>query len=145
MRESMMTSSNGNIFRVTGHLCGEFTGHRWMTRSFDVFFDLRLNKRLNKQSWGCWFETPSPPLWRHCNVLFFSWKCISTTCDISMSENVRTCTGVHRNPTALNVIFSGFNSPIPRYIFPGGRNMKTSQIHMVLHTSARVWGQHWHT
>ena len=24
----MMTSSNGNIFRVTGHLCGEFTGHR---------------------------------------------------------------------------------------------------------------------
>ena len=26
----MMTSSNGNIFRVTGHLCGEFTGHRWI-------------------------------------------------------------------------------------------------------------------
>ena len=24
----MMTSSNGNIFRVTGHLCGEFTGSR---------------------------------------------------------------------------------------------------------------------
>ena len=26
----MMTLSNGNIFRVTGHLCGEFTGHRWI-------------------------------------------------------------------------------------------------------------------
>ena len=26
----MMTSSNGNIFRVTGHLCGEFTGLRWI-------------------------------------------------------------------------------------------------------------------
>ena len=45
----MMTSSNGNIFRVTGHLCGKFTGHRWIpaqrpvTLSFDVFFDLRLN------------------------------------------------------------------------------------------------------
>ena len=25
-----MTSSNGNIFRVTGPLCGEFTGHRWI-------------------------------------------------------------------------------------------------------------------
>ena len=25
-----MTSSNGNIFRVTGLLCGEFTGHRWI-------------------------------------------------------------------------------------------------------------------
>ena len=28
----MMTSSNGNIFRVTGPLCGEFTGHRWIPR-----------------------------------------------------------------------------------------------------------------
>ena len=28
--EHMMTSSNGNIFRVTGHLCGEVTGHRWI-------------------------------------------------------------------------------------------------------------------
>ena len=52
----MMTSSNGNIFRVTGHLCGEFTGpgefptQRPVPRSFDVFFDLRLNKRLSKQS-----------------------------------------------------------------------------------------------
>ena len=29
---SMMTSSNGNIFRVTGHLCGKFTGPRWIPR-----------------------------------------------------------------------------------------------------------------
>ena len=34
------------------------------------FFDLRLNKRLSKQSWGWWFETPSRPLWRQCNVFF---------------------------------------------------------------------------
>ena len=66
----MMTSSNGNIFRVTGPLCGEFIGpgefptQRPVTRSFDVFFDLRLSK----QPWGWWFETPSWPLWRHCNV-----------------------------------------------------------------------------
>ena len=71
----MMTSSNGNIFRVTGHLCGEFTGpgefpaQRPVTRSFDVFFDLRPNKRLSKQPWGWWFETPSWSLWRQCNVL----------------------------------------------------------------------------
>ena len=68
-----MTSSNGNIFRVTGPLCGEFTGpgefpaQRPVTRSFDVFFDLSLNKRLSKQSWGWWFETPSGSLWHHCN------------------------------------------------------------------------------
>ena len=35
---------------------------------FDVFFDLRLNKRLSKQSWGWWFETLWCPLWRHPNV-----------------------------------------------------------------------------
>ena len=45
----MMTSSNGKIFRVTGPLCGEFTGpgefpaQRPVTRGFDVYFDLRPN------------------------------------------------------------------------------------------------------
>ena len=28
---------------------GEFPAQRQVTRSFDVFFDLRLNKRLSKQ------------------------------------------------------------------------------------------------
>ena len=70
---AMMTSSNGNIFRVTGPLCGEFTGpgefptQRPVTRSFDVFFHLSLNKRLSKQPWGWWFETPAWSLWRHRN------------------------------------------------------------------------------
>ena len=41
---------------------------RPVTRSFDVFFGLHLNKRLSKQPWGWWFETPSRSLWRHCNV-----------------------------------------------------------------------------
>ena len=63
----MMTSSNGNIFRVTDLLCGEFTRHRWippqrpLTRSFDLFFDLRLNKRLSKQSMRWCFWTLSRP------------------------------------------------------------------------------------
>ena len=77
----IMTSSNGNIFRVTGPLCGEFTGpgefptQRPVTRSFDVFFDLRLNKRLSKQPWGWWFETSSWSLWRQCNdTIYESWS-----------------------------------------------------------------------
>ena len=45
----------------------EFPLQRTVTRSFDVFFHLCLNKRLSKQSWGWWFETPSCSLWRHCN------------------------------------------------------------------------------
>ena len=48
---------------------GEFPTQRPVTRTFDVFFDLRLNNRLSKQSWGWWFETPSCSLWRHCNMM----------------------------------------------------------------------------
>ena len=47
---------------------GEFPTQRPVTRSFDVFFDLRLNERLSKQSWGWLFEAPSRPLWRRSNV-----------------------------------------------------------------------------
>ena len=48
----------------------EFPTQRPVTRSFDVFFDLRLNKRLSKQSRGWWFEMLSRPFWRHCNDIF---------------------------------------------------------------------------
>ena len=70
----MMTSPNGNIFRVTGPcagnspVTGEFPAQRPVTQSFDVFFDLRLNKRLSKQSWCKWMETLSRSSWRHCNA-----------------------------------------------------------------------------
>ena len=54
----IMTPSNGNV-------TGEFLSQRPVARSFDVFFDLHMNKRLNKQSRRRWFETPSRSLWRH--------------------------------------------------------------------------------
>ena len=47
---------------------GEFPSQRPVARSFAVFFDMRLNKRLNRQSIRRWFETPLCPLWRHCNI-----------------------------------------------------------------------------
>ena len=72
----MMTSPNGNIFHVTGHLWGEFAGHRWLPsqrpvmQSFAVFFDLRLNLcSANNPVETPVFETPSCSLWRHCNDL----------------------------------------------------------------------------
>ena len=85
-----MTSSNGNIFRVTGPLCGEFTGLRWipLTKASDAelwyFLDLCPNKRLSKQWWGWWFETLSCSLWRHSNgsrqnchnLVEYIFKCI---------------------------------------------------------------------
>ena len=70
----MKTSSNGNISALlaicarNSSVTSEFPTQRPVTRSFDVFLDVRLNKRFSKQSWCLWFETPSRPLWRHCKA-----------------------------------------------------------------------------
>ena len=65
---------------------GEFLAQRPVTRSFDVFFDLRLNKRLNKQSSCLWFETISRPLWCHSNEtrreLFKFWDLVRLILEI---------------------------------------------------------------
>ena len=97
LRLNMMTSSNGNIFRITGPLCGEFTGpsefptQRTVTRSFDVFFYLRLNKWLSKQPWSWWFETPSWSLWRQCNEkTSFKEDCTFYMVNISSGDNLVT-------------------------------------------------------
>ena len=54
-----------------GHspVTGEFPAQRPVMRSFYVFFDLRLNKRLSKQLWGWWYETPLCQLWRDCSEI----------------------------------------------------------------------------
>ena len=70
---------------------GEFPAQRPVTRSFDVFFDLRLNKRLSKQWWGWLFETLSHPLWRHRNEN--DWAI-----DASISANVLFCLSKMRIP-----------------------------------------------
>ena len=70
---TMMTPSNGNIFRVSDALWGESTDHRWISltrpvaRSFDVFFDLHLTKRLRRR----WFETSSGSFWHHFNDFIY--------------------------------------------------------------------------
>ena len=46
---------------------GGFPSQRQVTRSFDVFFYLRLDKPFSNQSRRRWFEMPSRSLWRHCN------------------------------------------------------------------------------
>ena len=69
----MMTSSNRKISALLALLCGEFTGHLWisLTKAGDAefagYFDLSPNRRLSKGSIGRWFETPSRSLLRHCD------------------------------------------------------------------------------
>ena len=58
----LLTLCEGN-----SSVTGEFPSQRPVTQSFDVFFDLHLNKWLSKQSRHWWFDMPSPSLWRHCN------------------------------------------------------------------------------
>ena len=63
----MKSSSNGNIFRVTVPMRGEFTGHRWIPlikASHAAFFYLRLSKQSTRR----WFETPLHSFLRHCNA-----------------------------------------------------------------------------
>ena len=60
-------------------ITGDFPSHRPVTRSFDILFDLRLNKRLHKQSRRWWFETPSCSFWRHCNESFVALRSTNRT------------------------------------------------------------------
>ena len=65
MNDIMMTSSNGNIFRVAGPWCGEFTGHRWipLTKANDTelwcFLWSAPELKVSKQSRRRWFKTSS--------------------------------------------------------------------------------------
>ena len=63
---------------------GEFPTQRPVTQSFGVFFDLRLNKQLSKQSWGWWFETLSRPLWHHRNDTALILYVTQHICNISL-------------------------------------------------------------
>ena len=57
----MMTSSNGHIFRISGPLCGEFTGHQLipLTKASDgallfSFINARINGLVNKETLVFW-------------------------------------------------------------------------------------------
>ena len=69
---------------------GEFPSQRPVTRSFDVFFGLRLNKCLSKPSRRWWFETPSCSLWRHSNdgLVPNTWQIITCTDDVTYNCHI---------------------------------------------------------
>ena len=75
---------------------GEFPAQRPVTRSFDAFFDLRLNKQLSRQSWGWWFEMLPRPLWRHSNVVI-----------VTLARKAHT-------PDGLHVYRACWRQPLPK-------------------------------
>ena len=112
------------IFSVTGLLCGEFTGHRWISRTkasdadlwcFLWFVPEQTYKQLSKQWRRWWFEPPSCSLWRHCNVqtleteMLSYWQIFITrytgSCHFASVENFVKMANIfvilhycHRNP-----------------------------------------------
>ena len=67
----MMTSSNPHYWPFLRGIhrspVNSLTKGQWR-RAFMFSLICALTKRLSKQSWGWWFETPLPSLWRHCNA-----------------------------------------------------------------------------
>ena len=106
-----MTSWNGNIFCVTGlfagnsPVTGNFPSQMPMMWNVDVFFDLRLNKRLSKQSILRWFETPSRSLWRHCNegwIIYFAILSPEQTAGIFTWRRVNRIPWRHKASLCVN-------------------------------------------
>ena len=89
-------------------ITSELPTHRPVTQSFDVFFDLRLNKRLCKQSWGWWIEIPSRPLWRHCNVTLHWHYDVGKCYQILFSEWLM----VHNCPLTSTITSTSYHSQV---------------------------------
>ena len=150
---NMMISSHGNIFRVTGPLWGESTGHRWIpltrpaSQSIGGCFDLRLNKRLSKQSGRRWFETPSRSLWYHCNDLRRLSKDTpwldADAADIwpvSHISSHKVCTRFHYSDVITGAMTSQITSLVILYstVYSGADQRK----HQSSASLAFVWGIH---
>ena len=88
-------------------LPGEFPAQRPVTRSFKVFFDLRLNKRLSKQSWGWWFVTLSRPLWRHCNAPSFYCMVLHDIVIFNVTTDLNWSLSINNNAYKQRVLMHG--------------------------------------
>ena len=112
---------------------GEFPSQRPVTQSVDVFFHLRLNERLRKQSWGLWFETPSCPLWRHNDAIVTRPLSVLGVCISSFFFTRMLC-------ISLFVLQARYKCPIVafrryeyrmQWIYLYHRGMNKSECHVV--------------
>ena len=128
---------------------GEFPIQRPVTRSFDVYFDLRPNKRLSKQWWGWWFETQSCPLWRHRNGK--SWFEIRWMCTIHFDavciSSVVFCLIIFQNLSNSNgqiiEIFGKSTQSVLLLFVNHGCFHDLTYCPLVTHTCVCELDQHW--
>ena len=126
---------------------GEFPAQRPVTRNFDAFFDLGLNKLLSKQARRRWFEIPSRSSWRQCNeftsclrryvtdhysdVTWTSCSLESLANSIACSKHVQVTSRKHLNSVLMALC--GWN-PSLIYLFPHKESVmrKTFPFHDVI-------------
>ena len=125
---------------------------RGIHRSFDGFFDLCLNKQLRKQSWGWWFETLSPPSWRHCSDVlaphgakpstgyhgwhvFFHiiWQCLSNNLVVTKWRHSKWA--MRSREISRHFIMTWWHGSISRVTWPFTGNSHNK------HRIARLWGR----
>ena len=104
-----------------------------VTRSFDVYFDLRPNKRLSKQSRGWWFETLSSPLWRHRNV--FHWPRSVLARDIKRAQ----VSPEDRFRWYIDTLIAGFMGPTWDLQDPGGPHIGPINLAIWVYTSRHYY------
>ena len=97
-----------------------------MTRIFDVFFDLRLNKRLNKQSWSHAIHSPS-----QCNV---EWKRQSVCRVLYIHKAGKQSSGPRRRYWVHN-----FQTPLKHITHNNGSNpASTTFTHVLIYNCANI-------
>ena len=97
-----------SFVRGIPRLPGGFPSQRPVARSFDVFFNQRLNKRLIKRSRHRWFKPPSRLLWRRCNEQTWCWHSCP---DIFVFQHQKFPSSNH-NITPCNWVRIGQKLPI---------------------------------
>ena len=109
-------------------VAGEFPSQKPVTRSFGVFFHLCLNKRLSKQLWGWWFETPSGSLWRHCDVtsVTATWTMVFG-CELSYRRTLLALV-ISRPDMAPSVLVTGQEVRASFILFVNFANRSKNQL-----------------
>ena len=91
------------------------------TRSFDVSFDLRLYRRLSKQSWGS--------LWRHCNgsdyMHIFYLCCFVLSCFVFVLQDIEMVVETRRGKQYLFIVHNQYHG----CLWPDGTRSRDINIH----------------
>ena len=124
---------------------GEIPTQRPVTRSFDVFFDLRLNKRLSKQSWDWWFETPSNHY--DVTVIYFDWmkycysqftlQCLNLA-GYFIADTTSSWDGYYEQPLPLKL---GTLTKMPNYLWTQPKKLQRVQWRILKTWSTLVYWQ----